>query len=89
MPPISEPLHAPSSILSQPVSSAPDDAVVGPNPIPLQDTCADIHARVTAFLDSPTQDEDDTVRRTQEQARFSIGVITKALDDYGYVSDHH
>ena len=61
-----------------------DEIEIPPNPTPLSEVCADVHARVTAFLESPSQDE--TVKRTQEQARLSIGVIEEALKEYGYVA---
>ncbi|OAP64880.1 hypothetical protein AYL99_00852 [Fonsecaea erecta] len=48
----------------------------------LQDVCALVHAQVSAFLSAAP--EDDVTRRTQEQARISMGVIEKALNDYEF-----
>ena len=52
-----------------------------PNPRSLQEVCADVNARVEAFLSHETTAK--TVKRTQEQTRISLGVIEKALRDYG------
>ena len=49
----------------------------------LAEVCADLHQRVTNFLNAAPESE--VVRRTQEQTRTSIRVIEKALQDYGYV----
>jgi FAD synthetase len=49
----------------------------------LRDVCADINARVTAFLTVPS-DDDDTLRRTQEHTKVALGVIEQALQDYAF-----
>jgi FAD synthetase len=49
----------------------------------LSEICADLHTRVSLFLSTPPKDE--VTGRTQEQVRISIGVVKKALEDYGYV----
>jgi hypothetical protein len=46
----------------------------------LEAVCADLHRRVSAFLDKLP--DSDLTRRVQEQAKISIGVIEKALNDY-------
>jgi hypothetical protein len=46
----------------------------------LEAVCADLHRRVSAFLDKPP--DSDLTRRVQEQVEISIGVIEKALNDY-------
>lgn len=48
----------------------------------LSEVCADMHARVSAFLAASPKSE--IVQRTQAQARISLGVIEKALQDYEY-----
>lgn len=52
----------------------------------LAEACADLHARVSNFLNA--EPESDVVRRTQEQTKTSMGVIEKALQDYEYVLDY-
>lgn len=58
---------------------------VPPNPVPLSEVCRDVNARVAAFLALDSKG-DDAVRRTQEHVRESVDVLTRALDEYGYVS---
>lgn len=53
-------------------------------PQSLAEVCADLHQRVTNFLNA--EPENEVTKRTQEQARTSIQVIEKALQDYEYVS---
>ena len=49
----------------------------------LKIVCADIHNRIQTFL--AIQDGSDVVKRTQEQTRIALGVIEKALREFGYV----
>lgn len=53
---------------------------------PLADICADLHTRVTRFLEAEGVSEQ--VKRTQEQARTSVRVIEKALQSYEYAALH-
>ncbi|KAI9751223.1 MAG: hypothetical protein M4579_006155 [Chaenotheca gracillima] len=46
----------------------------------LRHTCAELYARISAFLQ--TKSEDERTRSTQEQTRKSIGVIQEALNRY-------
>jgi hypothetical protein len=49
----------------------------------LKHLCAEIYARISAFLqDAPPS---DLVRRVQEQTQRSLGIIREALDRYSYV----
>jgi len=50
------------------------------HPIPLAELCANVHARVTAFLaaDAPTEQ----LRHVQAQTREALDVIGQALDKY-------
>lgn len=52
----------------------------------LEAVCADLHGRVSAFLNK-TADSDST-RKVQEQVRISISVIEKALTDYECVKEN-
>lgn len=52
----------------------------------LADICAELHTRVTRFLN--VESESEQVKRTQEQARISIQVIEKALQSYEYAAAH-
>ncbi|KAH0834494.1 hypothetical protein FOPE_03819 [Fonsecaea pedrosoi] len=58
------------------------DVPSSPAPIShsLQEVCALLHAQVASFLSAAP--EDDVTRKTQEQARISMRVIEKALDEY-------
>jgi hypothetical protein len=50
----------------------------------LKHLCAEIYARISAFLqDAPPS---DLVRRVQEQTQRSLGIIREALDRYSYVA---
>ncbi|KIW34343.1 uncharacterized protein PV07_01124 [Cladophialophora immunda] len=53
-----------------------------PASLSLQDVCALLHAQVSSFLSAVP--EDDVTRRTQVQARISMRVIEKALDEYEF-----
>ena len=55
----------------------------GPPPSSLASVCADLHARVTHFLNA--EPDTETLRRTQAQTRVAISVIEKALQDFEYV----
>jgi len=46
----------------------------------LAEVCADLHQRVTNFLNA--EPESELVRRTQQQTRISLRAIEKALQDY-------
>ncbi|ERF71524.1 hypothetical protein EPUS_00513 [Endocarpon pusillum Z07020] len=64
---------------------ASPSSTTAPASVPsLEAVCADLHGRVSAFLNK-TPDSDST-RRVQEQVRISIGVIEKALTDYEFSS---
>jgi hypothetical protein len=71
----------------QPRTNGEEDAssasAAGSAPSSLEAVCADLHRRVSAFLDKPP--DSDLTRRVQEQVRISIGVIEKALNDYEFV----
>ncbi|ETN45107.1 uncharacterized protein HMPREF1541_09983 [Cyphellophora europaea CBS 101466] len=56
---------------------------VPPNLVPLREVCADVHARVTAFLTLDVG-ADETVWRTQAQVRASVEVIRRALEEYEF-----
>ncbi|OAL40430.1 hypothetical protein AYO20_00166 [Fonsecaea nubica] len=60
------------------------DVPSSPAPIShsLQEVCALLHAQVASFLSAAP--EDDVTRKTQEQARISMRVIEKALDEYEF-----
>ena len=62
-------------------ADASDEYQFPPNPRSLREVCADVHSRAEAFLAHQTDDE--TVKGTQEQTRIALGVIEKALQDYG------
>jgi hypothetical protein len=53
------------------------------NTRPLSEVCADLHGRVSRFLEATPEDE--TKRQTQQQTRIALGVIEKALEEYRYV----
>ena len=64
---------------SQPQIDGEEDA--SPSSMPsLEAVCADLHRRVTAFLNRAPGS--DSTRKVQEQVRISISVIEKALTDY-------
>ncbi|EXJ75384.1 uncharacterized protein A1O5_02080 [Cladophialophora psammophila CBS 110553] len=63
-------------------SSSPSFPANIPASHSLQDVCALLHAQVSSFLSAVP--EDDVTRRTQEQARISMRVIEKALDEYEF-----
>ena len=65
-------------------ADASEDYHFPPNPRSLREVCADVNSRVEAFL--AFQTDDKTVKGTQEQTRIALGVIEKALQDYGYAS---
>lgn len=46
----------------------------------LPDICADLHERLTRFLDADPSDP--VTKRAQEQTRVTCKVIEKALQDY-------
>jgi hypothetical protein len=54
-----------------------------PTSTTLREVCADLNARVTAFLAVPAEDE--TTAKTQEQTRIALGVIERALEEHRYV----
>lgn len=54
---------------------------VAPNPVPLSEVCADVHGRVERLLAATEVDE--VTRRTQQQVRESMDIMSKALDEYG------
>jgi FAD synthetase len=54
-----------------------------PTSTTLREVCADLNARVRAFLAVPAEDE--TTAKTQEQTRIALGVIERALEEYRYV----
>lgn len=49
----------------------------------LPDICHTLRRKVNAFLDEQT--EDPVLRNVQRQARVSMGVISEALQRYGWV----
>lgn len=51
----------------------------------LRDVCAQLHARVDAFLSKKPTSDIET--RVQEQTKTSIRVIRDALDRYEYVTE--
>jgi len=53
----------------------------------LSDVCADLHQRVTNFLNAEPKEE--VVRRTQQQTKVALQVIEKALRDYEYALCHY
>ena len=53
---------------------------------PLPELCAQIHAKVNAFLNRPTTDE--RVLAVQKRCRESLDVIEEALHTYSYVRTH-
>lgn len=70
---------------NQPRINGEEDASPSPATTPastssLEAVCADLHRRVTAFLNKPP--DSDLMQRVQEQTRISIGAIEKALNDY-------
>ncbi|KIY01756.1 uncharacterized protein Z520_01894 [Fonsecaea multimorphosa CBS 102226] len=64
------------------VSSSSASAHIPPASHSLQDVCALVHAQVSSFLSAVPEDE--VTRSTQEQARISMGVIEKALNEYEF-----
>lgn len=52
-------------------------------PSSLASVCADLHRRVTNFLNA--EPDTEALSRTQAQTRVAISVIEKALSDYEYV----
>jgi len=65
-----------------PHASGPDDTpqVNGELRPSLQQTCAELHSHVNAFLTEKTDDE--LLIRVQDQTRISLGVIEEALEKY-------
>ncbi|KAK5077931.1 3'-phosphoadenosine 5'-phosphosulfate sulfotransferase [Lithohypha guttulata] len=59
-----------------------DASTSPPSSHTLADVCADLHNRVTKFLNAEPQNE--TTKRTQQQTKVAMGVIEKALHDYGF-----
>lgn len=74
------PPHAP---MTNGTSHGEADASTYP-PRPLSEVCADLHGRVSRFL--AVTPEDETTRQTQQRTRIALGVIEKALEDYGFSS---
>ena len=60
--------------------ASPSSANIPASTSSLEAVCADLHRRVTAFLEKPTAS--DLTLRVQQQTRTSIGVIEKALINY-------
>ncbi|KAF7504879.1 hypothetical protein GJ744_001600 [Endocarpon pusillum] len=65
---------------------ASPSSITGPASVQpsLEAVCADLHARVTAFLNKTPGS--DSTGKVQEQVRISISVIEKALTDYEFSS---
>lgn len=51
-----------------------------PSSSTLLDVCADLHERLTRFLD--TAPADPVTKRAQDQTRVACNVVEKALQDY-------
>jgi hypothetical protein len=63
--------------------SVPENSPSHPSGRTLPDICHTLRRKLDAFLDEQTEDE--VLRNVQSQARVSMGVISEALQRYGWV----